>query len=239
MSETTKKGGLFMVATPIGNLSDITLRALETLKDADVVFSEDTRVTSKLLSHFAIKKPLFRYDEHSHKQATTKIIQLLKEGKKIALTTDAGTPGIADPGGRLVAEVSMQLPDITITPIPGVSAITTILSVSGMNTEKFTFWGYSPHKKGRKTFFENLKENKVWPVVFYESPHRIEKALNSIVDVMGGDQTIIIGRELTKLHEEVFKGCAKDAVEIFKEEGRARGEFVVVVGNLFSSSPND
>jgi len=229
MADDKKNGTLFMVATPIGNLSDITLRALETLKNADAVFAEDTRVTSKLLTHFGISKPLFRYDEHSHDTASTKIIGMLREGKQLALTTDAGTPGIADPGSRLVARVVEVFPDVSIVPIPGVSAISTLLSVSGLNTEQFTFLGYVPHKKGRKTFFEGLKEIKTWPVVFYESPHRVEKALASIVDVLGQERTVVIGRELTKRYEEIFRGTAKEALRRFEGE-KARGEFVITIG---------
>lgn len=228
MSDKEKIGVLYMVATPIGNLSDITLRALETLKNVDAVFAEDTRVTSKLLAHFGISKPLFRYDEHSHGAASVKIITMLAEGKQIALTTDAGTPGIADPGSRLVAKVSEELPEVSIIPIPGVSAISTLLSASGFNTEQFTFAGYSPHKKGRKTFFEELKEIKTRPVVFYESPHRVEKALQSIAEVFGDDRSVIVGRELTKRYEEIFRGTAKEALERFKG-GKARGEFVIAI----------
>lgn len=218
-----------MVATPIGNLQDITLRALETLKSVDAIFAEDTRVTSKLLAHYGIAKSLFRYDEHSHTTASVKIIALLREGKQIALVTDAGTPGIADPGSRLVAEIGEKLPEIFIVPIPGVSAISTLLSVSGVNTEQYTFLGYSPHKKGRKTFFENLKEITIRPAVFYESPHRVEKAFQSIVETLGEDRAVVVGRELTKLHEEVFRGTAKEALEHFRGENKARGEFVIAV----------
>ena len=231
MTNNTKNGTLFMVATPIGNLSDITLRALDTLKNVDAVFAEDTRVTSKLLAHFGISKPLFRYDEHSHGPASIKITGMLREGKQIALTTDAGTPGIADPGSRLVAIIAEQLPDVSIIPIPGVSAIATLLSVSGMNTEQFTFVGYPPHKKGRKTFFEELKEIKTWPVVFYESPHSIEKALKRLVEVLGSERKVVVGRELSKLHEEIFRGILKDALLRFMHEDKARGEFVVAIGD--------
>lgn len=229
MADKEKIGALYVVATPIGNLNDITLRGLETLKSADAIFAEDTRVTSKLLAHFGISKPLFRYDEHSHGTASTKIIGMLSEGKQIALTTDAGTPGIADPGSRLVAVIAEKLPEVTIIPIPGASAVVSLLSVSGMNTEQFTFLGYPPHKKGRKTFFENLKQITTWPVVFYESPHRIEKALMSVGEVLGEERSVVVGRELTKRYEEVFRGTTKTALEHFKGDERARGEFVIAI----------
>lgn len=226
-----------MVATPIGNLQDITLRAVEILKIVDVVFAEDTRVTSKLLAHYGIAKPLFRYDEHSHESAATKIIALLNEGKQIALTTDAGTPGIADPGSRLVAKLGEVYPEADIIPIPGVSAVSALLSVSGMNTEQYTFLGYPPHKKGRKTFFENLKQITVWPVVLYESPHRVEKTLLSIKEVLGEDCSMVVGRELTKLHEEIVRGTAKTVSAYFMDDKKMRGEFVLAIGLGLRGSP--
>jgi 16S rRNA (cytidine1402-2'-O)-methyltransferase len=226
-------GTLYVVATPIGNLDDITLRALETLKLVDIIFAEDTRVIAKLLARVVIEKSLQRYDEHAHELASNKIIELLREGKKVALVSDAGTPGIADPGSRLVARVREEVIDAHIVPIPGVSAVTTILSVSGMNANQFVFLGYPPHKKGRKTFFETLQTNEVWPVVMYESPHRIEKALASISDVCGNTRTVVVGRELTKIHEDIWKGSIEEARTIFSEAGkdknRIKGEFVIVI----------
>lgn len=239
MAEKTKQGKLFMVATPIGNLQDITMRAVETLKNVDAVFAEDTRVTSKLLAYFKIAKPIFRYDEHSHEAASAKLIAMLNEGKQIALTTDAGTPGIADPGSRLVSKLVEMYPEAVIIPIPGASAVSTLLSVSGMNTEQYTFLGYPPHKKGRKTFFENLKKIEVWPVVLYESPHRIEKALLSIKEVLGDDCSVVVGRELTKVHEEIVRGSAKTALAYFTGKEKARGEFVLAIGLGLGGSPRE
>lgn len=229
MTEDIKFGTLYMVATPIGNLGDITLRALETLKNVDAIFAEDTRVTSKLLFHYKIQKPVFHYDEHSHNRASAKLMEMLKGGNDIALVTDAGTPGIADPGSRLVDAIVRELPQVQIIPIPGVSAVISLLSISGVNTEQFTFLGYPPHKKGRKTFFESLREIKTWPVVFYESPHRIEKALSSVVEVLGSERAVIIGRELTKLHEDVFRGTALTALEYIKKADKQKGEFAVAI----------
>ena len=229
MAENTKYGSLFMVATPIGNLGDITVRALATLKAVDAIFAEDTRVSSKLLFHYEIQKPVFHYDEHSHNRASSRLMEMLRDGKDIALVTDAGTPGIADPGSRLVEAVVNELPEVLIVPIPGASAVVSLLSISGLNTEQFTFMGYPPHKKGRKTFFEGLREVKTWPVVFYESPHRIEKALSSIVEALGDDRKIIVGRELTKLHEEIFRGTAKEALLYFGSTDKQKGEFVIAL----------
>ncbi len=229
MMENVKYGTLFMVATPIGNLGDITMRALETLKSVDAIFAEDTRVSSKLLFHYKIQKPVFHYDEHSHNRAAAKLMEMLKDGKDIALVTDAGTPGIADPGSRLIEIVSKELPQVPIIPIPGASAVISLLSISGFNTEQFTFLGYPPHKKGRKTFFESLQKLETWPVVFYESPHRIEKALSSIVEVLGNDRRIVVGRELTKLHEDIFRGTAKDALSHIGNLEKQKGEFAVAI----------
>ncbi|MFA6407320.1 MAG: 16S rRNA (cytidine(1402)-2'-O)-methyltransferase [Candidatus Paceibacterota bacterium] len=228
--ETEKEnvGMLLVVATPIGNLKDITLRALEVLKLCDVVFAEDTRVSAKLLAHFEIKKPVFRYDEHSHALSVTKIAKLLVEKKRVVLITDAGTPGIADPGSRLIAAIHSELPEVPIVPIPGPSALITLLSVSGMNTEQFTFLGYPPHKKGRETFFRKIKEIPVWPVVLYESPHRIVKTFHSIVEQCGEERMVVVGRELTKMYEEIFRGTAKAALQKF-EANVIRGEFVIVI----------
>lgn len=226
---TPRVGTLYMVATPIGNMGDITMRALETLKAVRTIFAEDTRVSAKLLNAYEIRKPLMRYDEHSHVRASAALIGMIEVGDDVALVTDAGTPGIADPGSRLVRALVEAVPHVRIVPIPGASAVATLLSVSGMNTEQYTFLGYPPHKKGRKTFFEDLRTITTWPVVFYESPHRIEKALASIVEVLGGDRRVVVGRELTKMHEEIFRGSAEEALARFKG-GKARGEFAVAVG---------
>ena len=221
-------GTLYVVATPIGNLKDITLRALEVLKSCDVVFAEDTRVSAKLLAHFEIKKTVFRYDEHSHALSVTKITKLLAEKKKVALVTDAGTPGIADPGSRLITAIRSELPEVPIIPIPGPSALVTLLSVSGMNTEQFTFLGYPPHKKGRETFFKKIKEISVWPIVLYESPHRIVKTLRSIAEQCGEERIVVVGRELTKMYEEIFRGTASAALQKY-ETDVIRGEFVIII----------
>ena len=221
-------GRFYTIATPIGNLKDITLRAIETLKEVDVIFAEDTRVTKKLLSHYEISKPLFSYHEHSPQSVYEHALKLLNEGKNIALVTDAGTPGISDPGARLVSFVKSQMLNVKVVPIPGPSALIAALSVSGIYASEFTFLGYPPHKKGRQKFFNALKEIRVWPVVFYESTHRLQKTFEGLLAVMSGDNLIIVAKELTKLHEEIWSGPLKDASEHFRGE-RQKGEFIVII----------
>ncbi|MDP3974867.1 MAG: 16S rRNA (cytidine(1402)-2'-O)-methyltransferase [Candidatus Jorgensenbacteria bacterium] len=221
-------GTLYVVATPIGNLKDITLRALETLKTVAVVCAEDTRVTKKLFAHYGITTPLKRYDEHSHTRALKEIVAFLEEGKSVALTTDAGTPGIADPGARLVAAIRDTMPEVTVEPIPGASALVTALSVSGVSADRYTFLGYPPHKKGRETFFKELAVLAVRPVVLYESPHRLHKTFEALVKNLGANANIIVARELTKLYEELWRGDVGAAATHFTGE-RLRGEFVIIV----------
>lgn len=221
-------GTLYIIGTPIGNLNDITLRALEALKEVQTIFAEDTRVTKKLLSHYKIQKNVERYDEYANPAFYDETLQRLQRGESLALVTDAGTPGISDPGGRLVAYVVKHLPDAKIIPIPGPSAVTTALSASGLNADKFVFLGYPPHKKGRQTFFKNLKNFSISPIVFYESSHRLEKALKSLCEVFGEDKEIIVAHELTKIHEEIVHATTKNALEYFQGE-RKKGEFVIML----------
>jgi 16S rRNA (cytidine1402-2'-O)-methyltransferase len=223
-------GTLSVVATPIGNLGDITLRAIETLKDADAIACEDTRVTAKLLSRFDIQKPLLIYHARSGKLAADRILSQLAEGKRIALVTDAGTPGISDPGSALVHEVKMRLgDDVRIETIPGPSALTAALSIAGIPTHEFTFIGFLPHKKGRQTAFKDIAASER-TIVFYESPHRIEKALESLSTVLDDTRHVVVLRELTKIHESVVEGNAKDVAAHFKANPTTvRGEFVVCV----------
>ncbi len=216
---------LYIVATPIGNLKDITLRALDILKSVDLIACEDTRVTIKLLNKYKIKKPLISYHQHSKIGKLDKIIAKLKKGENVALVTDAGTPGVSDPGNVLVAEAVKN--DIEIIAIPGVSAITTLVSVAGVDMQKFIFLGFPPHKKGRETFFRQVMkhtENGL-PVIFYESRYRILKCLKSLEN-----SRVIIGRELTKMHEEILRGTADELLKHFEDNQRKiKGEFVVIV----------
>lgn len=228
-------GILYVVATPIGNLEDITLRALRVLKEVDVIFAEDTRVTKKLLSRYDIATPLERLDAEVESQKTSKVIQFLEEGKDIALVSDAGTPTISDPGSRVVAGV--RVAGFTVVAIPGPSALTAALSVAGVPADDFVFLGFPPHKKGREKFFKEIADEKR-TVVFYESTHRIIKTLTQLDDSLreGGqarelsDRKVIVARELTKIHEEIVSDFARGMIEYFqKHPEKQRGEFVIIV----------
>lgn len=220
---------LSIVSTPIGNLEDITLRAIRTLKEADIILAEDTRVAAKLLAHLEISgKTVWRYDEHAHERILSKIIEALEAGKSIALTTDAGTPGISDPGGRLVNAVIQKCRDrVKIETVPGASALIAAASISGFPMDEFVFLGFPPHKKGRETFFKNLaKEERA--VIFYESPHRILKALESMVKFVRQDRQMVVCRELTKIHETIYRGAVFELLEMSKK-WLILGEFVVIL----------
>jgi 16S rRNA (cytidine1402-2'-O)-methyltransferase len=223
-------GTLSVVATPIGNLADITLRALEALKQADAIACEDTRVTSKLLSRYGIEKPLLVYHARSGKLAATRILSQLGEGKRIALVTDAGTPGISDPGTALVAEVRARLGDeVRIEALPGPSAVTAALSIVGLPTDEFTFLGFLPHKKGRQTLFAEIAAMKRTSV-FYESPHRLMKALEALRAVLAPERKVAVLRELTKIYESCVIGSAEEVTAHFAAHpGEVRGEFVLIV----------
>jgi 16S rRNA (cytidine1402-2'-O)-methyltransferase len=219
-------GILYIVATPIGNLQDITLRALDVLKKVDLVACEDTRLTKKLLFHYKIEKSLISFHQHSRLEKFDKIIAELKDGKNVALVTDAGTPGISDPGNQLVAEAVKN--EIKIVPIPGVSALGAIISVAGIDMQKFVFLGFPPHKKGRETFFKEIAELK-HPAVYYESPHRIIKNLE-LLNNLSAEKNIIIGRELTKMFEEIVRGKVSEALLYFQQNSdKIKGEFVIIV----------
>lgn len=218
-------GIFYVVATPIGNLKDITLRALEALKEADFVLAEDTRVIKKLLSHYGIQKPVRRYDEYAGQKVYEQIKKELTGGAKIALVSDAGTPNVSDPGAKLVKYLK---PFVKIIVIPGPSALTAALSVSGINADKFTFLGYPPAKKGRQKFFTGLATVKIRPVVIYESPHRLTKTFNDLKSVLGGDYEIGVAKELTKIHEECWQGTINKALNYFTGE-KSKGEFVIII----------
>jgi 16S rRNA (cytidine1402-2'-O)-methyltransferase len=220
-------GTLSIVATPIGNLEDITLRALRTLKECDVIYAEDTRVISKLLARYSIAKPLQRLDAATEGKKADEVVARLLEGERVVFVSDAGTPGISDPGARLVAAVREQLPTATIEAIPGASALTAALSIAGLDTGEFIFVGFLPHKKGRQTALGKIAESEL-PVVLYESPHRIEKLLSELeaLDV----SKVTVARELTKMHEELVSGTPTEMLAYFaKHPDHIRGEFVVIV----------
>ncbi len=199
------------------------------MKEVDLILAEDTRVTKKLLDKYEIETPLQRFDAKVEAKNFDKTINLLKEGKNIALVSDAGTPGINDPGSFIVSIVRKNLPEVKITPIPGPSALTTFLSVAGLKNTEFTFLGFLPHKKGRETIFKEISELKR-TTIFYESPHRILKALGSLDEFLTDERNIIVARELTKIYEEIISGSAKELLEHFKSnKEKQKGEFVVIV----------
>jgi len=220
-------GTLSIVGTPIGNLEDITLRAIRILKECDAIFCEDTRVTSKLLQRYEISKPLVRCDAEMEESAAKKAIEMLDEGKKIALVSDAGTPGISDPGARLVARVRTFAPDTKIEAIPGPSAVAAAISIAGLESDEFVFMGFLPHKKGRQTALKEIAASER-PVILYESPHRILKLLSEL-ETFALEKKVIVVKEITKMHEALYSGSAKEVSEKLTSDGADRGEFVVIV----------
>lgn len=218
-------GILYICATPIGNLEDITLRTLRILEEVDLIAAEDTRHTIKLLNHYNIKKPLTSYHEHNIREKGIELINKLNMGINIALVSDAGMPGISDPGEVLIKEAIES--NIDVVPLPGASASITALIVSGLSTEKFIFEGFlSSKKKDRRKELELIKEHKKTTII-YESPHRLISLLEDIIDILG-DRKISISRELTKKYEETFRGTGKEALEKFRSSG-VKGEFVIVI----------
>lgn len=222
--EIKETGKLYIVATPIGNLGDITFRALETLKSVDFILCEDTRVTKKLLDHYQITVKTLSYHQHSDYKKIKEIITLLNEGKNLALVTDAGTPGISDPGNMLISDL-LKNKITQIIPIPGPSAIVTALSVSGFPTDKFLFLGFPPHKNKRQKFFKEAVAYD-FTVAFYESGHRIMKCLKELKEYLGPKKELLVGRELTKQFETIYRGTIDEIMEQMTEE---RGEFVVII----------
>ena len=220
---------LYIVATPIGNLGDMTYRAVETLAEVDLVLCEDTRVTKKLLDHYSINTPTMSYHANSKLSRTDEIISRLQSGENMALVSDAGTPCISDPGVQLLQEITRQDIDVQVVPIPGASALTALVSVAGMSGNQFVFMGFLPHKKGRQTMFAEIADTPR-AVVFYESPHRIEKTLDALAEVLDDDREVVIGRELTKMHEQIVRGSATQVRDYFiANPDKVRGEFVVAV----------
>ncbi len=227
---THMTGILSIVATPIGNMEDITLRAIRVLREADYILCEDTRVTGNLCKHHGIETKLKRYDAHASEKVHEDILRDLEEGKHIALVSDAGTPGISDPGVFLVARA--RIANARIDAIPGASAITALFSIAGVSGNSFAFLGFVPLKKGRQTFFKSLPEYHT-PVMFYEAPHRIMKTLESLATTSATipvNWNIVIGRELTKMFEEVVTGTPEEVLQYFTDHSdHVRGEFVLLI----------
>lgn len=220
--------GLYIIATPIGNLKDITLRALEILKQVDVIAAEDTRVTRKLLTHYGISKPLLAFHEYSKRADLERILKILKEGRNVAYVVDAGTPGISDPGSFLVRELAKQLPDITITPIPGPSALTAALSIAGLREDKFLFLGFPPHKKGRRAYLNQVFEAK-YPVVIFESPYRIKKTVAELCDIGLSNIEAVLIKEISKVYEKIVRNNMSGIRKFLEDEKKLRGEYVLVI----------
>lgn len=218
-------GIIHIVATPIGNLGDITNRAIEVLNNVDLILCEDTRVTRKLLTHFAIDTHTKSLHQHSTEKDFREIKELLEKGTTIALVSDAGTPAISDPGGLLLDYLFEHLPDFVVASAPGVSAVTTALSMSGFAADKFVFLGFPPQKNKRLQYFEQVASSEQ-TTVFYESPYRIEKALEQLASVIDPNRRVCVCRELTKKFESVYRGTI---TEVLAMNLPAKGEFVVVV----------
>lgn len=216
-------GKIYLVATPIGNLEDMTFRAIKVLKEVDVIAAEDTRHTLKLLNYYEISKPLISYHRHNEDIKTDFLIQKVLNGENIAIVTDAGTPGISDPGEEIVKEAIKN--NIDIIPIPGACALINAIIASGLNTKQFTFYGFLPlNKKLRKKSFEKIKkENKT--IIIYEAPHKINKTLNDILENIG-DINCVIAKELTKIHEEFFRGKISEIINVLNEP---KGEYIILL----------
>ena len=227
---------LYIVATPIGNLGDITFRALETLKNVDVIAAEDTRHTLELLTHFEIRKPLISCRAQNEEFASEKIIKMLDEGQKIAYASDAGTPGISDPGAILAGLARKA--GHTVIPIPGASAFATLASVAGVGGKTLIFEGFLSPKPGRRR--SRLRELLATgdAVIVYESPFRIVKLLTDIAEI-DGERRVVVGRELTKLHEEITDGTAKEVLEDYSARQKILGEFAVFISGLKKSKLSD
>lgn len=218
---------LYIVATPIGNLEDISFRAIKTLKEVSYIFAEDTRVTKKLLNHYEIQNVVYQYHEHNKMHQIQNILNILNEGKDVALVTDAGVPCISDPGFELVDEALKN--GIKVLSVPGASSITAAASISGINMRRFAFEGFLPKKKGRQTLFKKLSlEERT--IIILESPNRLLKTLNDIHEYLG-DRYVVICREITKIYEEVLRANVKDLIEQLKDR-TIKGEIVLIIKGL-------
>ena len=228
-NNTKNHGVLYVVATPIGNREDITLRALNILRDADLIAAEDTRKTGRLLAHYQIGNRLISFHEHNEKKRTPEMIGKLLEGISIALVSNAGTPSVSDPGYRLVQAAIAN--KITVSPIPGVSAATAAMSVAGLPTDSFMFIGFAPKKKGKRLKFLAELSAAPRPLIFYESPKRILTLLEEIITRMG-DRNAILAREMTKLHEEFIRGSVSEILKTLESRAEIKGECTLLVAGF-------
>ena len=220
--------GLYLVATPIGNLEDITLRAVRVLKEADVIACEDTRQTQKLLNYYGVTTRTASYHEHNEMTRAAELVLDLEGGARVALVTDAGMPGISDPGFRLISLAIRH--HIRVVPIPGASAFLAALVASGLPTDSFRFGGFLPPKSGqRRQMLESIKASPRTQV-FYEAPHRVKEAVEEVVEILGGERQLVIAREVTKIHEEFLRGRASEVLETLNARGDIRGEITLLIG---------
>jgi 16S rRNA (cytidine1402-2'-O)-methyltransferase len=226
--------GLYLVATPIGNLEDITLRALRVLKEADLIACEDTRQTQKLLQHYQISTRTTSYHEHNEMTRAPELVVELEQGARIALVTDAGMPGISDPGFRLISlAIRHHLP---VVPVPGPAAFLAALVASGLPTDSFRFSGFLPAKRGqRRQVLESIKESPRTQV-FYEAPHRIKEALQDVAETLGTERHVVMAREVTKIHEEFLRGQAGDVLQTLNARGEIKGEITLLIGKAEASA---
>src|SRR5579863_9441666 len=234
LEETGNRGalsaGLYLVATPIGNLEDITLRALRVLKEADLIACEDTRQTQKLLNHYGITTRTTSYHEHNEMTRAAELVVDLEQGARIALVTDAGMPGISDPGFRLISLAIRH--HVPVVPIPGASAFLSALVASGLPTDSFRFGGFLPAKAGqRRQILESIQES-ARTQVFYEAPHRVKETLQDVVEILGGQRHVVVAREVTKIHEEFLRGRAEQVLETLRARGDVKGEITLLIGKM-------
>ena len=226
--DPAERGTLYLVGTPIGNLEDITLRALQTLKDVDLIACEDTRHTANLLNHYGIEKPTLSYHEHNELTRAAEVVVHLERGDNVAVVSDAGMPGVSDPGYRLVALAIRH--HIRVVPIPGASAFLSALVASGLPTDAFHFGGFLPAKSGaRRTALEAVR-NSPRTQIFYEAPHRIVESVRDVVETLGAERHIVMAREVTKLHEEFLRGRAQDVLAQLEKREDIRGEITLLIG---------
>src|SRR5246500_2267102 len=232
---SSRKPSLYLVGTPIGNLEDITLRALRVLKEVDVIACEDTRQTQKLLNHYAIATRTTSYHEHNEVAKAAELVQQMQEGTSVALVTDAGMPGISDPGYRLITLAIQH--EVPVVPVPGTSAFLAALVASGLPTDSFRFSGFLPAKRGeRRAVLEAIK-NSPRTQVFYEAPHRIVETLTDIAEMLGESRHVVVARELTKLHEEFLRGRAAEVLQTLKSREAVKGEITLLIGKPEEGEP--
>ena len=225
---TSGKPALYLVGTPIGNLEDITLRALRVLKEVDLIACEDTRQTQKLLNHFSISTRTTSYHEHNEAAKSAELVKAMQEGASVALVTDAGMPGISDPGYRLITLAIEQ--GVPVVPVPGASAFLTALIASGLPTDSFRFNGFLPAKRGERRAALEAVRDSPRTQVFYEAPHRIVETLQDVAEICGSARNVVVAREVTKLHEEFLRGRAAEVLETLKARESVKGEITLLIG---------